>query len=182
MPLAFNVRGQQNEFVVVSSGLHLNPENAITLEVRCCIREPRPDATLIARPCAADWRPPYVVYRLGFHRSTCLPEFELLFRGDSQPTTILAPSSIPLGTPIHLAGTYGGRSMRLYVNGTEVALREKTGTLACSDQPTVFGARSSTAVGGLFAGTLAELRIWEVARAANGRGGTGFLGQSISRS
>lgn len=163
MPLQFNVN-RKDQFVTVTAALELNPRSEATFEAVCTLFENGHDPTVIARPALVKWEPPYVVYRLGFSGSSRLPEFQLLFEGERVVTTILGERPVELRKPTHLAGTYDGKSMRLYVDGLLVTSKEKVGELATSNQPTVFATRSSTDPGGLFVGTLQEFRIWQVAR------------------
>ena len=163
MPLLFNVRCK-DQYATISDEPHLNPLKAITLEAVCSLYEDGRDPTVIARPAGRKWEPPYVVYRLGFHGTTRLPEFQLLFQSDASLTTIRSDRPVDLRRETHLAGTYDGSSMRLYVDGMLVASFKKPGSLAKSEQPTVFATRSSTEPGGMFVGTLAEFRIWSNAR------------------
>jgi len=166
MPLLFNVR-QENQFVTITSPApHLNPTDAVTFECVCTLAKDGTDPTMMARPAGRKWEAPYVVYRLGFYGSTRLPEFQLLFENELQLTTIRSNRAVELERPTHVAGTYDGTTMRLYVNGLIVASIEKPGRLATSEQPTVFATRSSTEPGGLFVGTLQELRIWNIARSS----------------
>ena len=163
MPFLFNVR-RKDQYVTISEVPELNPSKAITLEAVCALHENGQDPTVIARPTGRGWEPPYVAYRLGFQGTTRLPEFQLLFESDTSLTTIRSERPVELQRASHLAGTYDGVSMRLYVDGTLVSSLQKPGSLAKSDQPTVFATRSSTQPGGMFVGTLAELRIWSRAR------------------
>lgn len=163
MSLQFNV-GETDQFVTIHSIPEQNPQDAVTFEGICVLMGDGQDPTIIARPSSDSWKPPYVVYRIGFEGSNRLPEFQLLFKNDIEITTIRGEHPVDLGKPTHLAGTYDGTEMRLYVHGRLVASLKKAGKLACSKESTAIGARSSTAIGGFFVGTLQELRIWRTGR------------------
>lgn len=84
MPLLFNVQRKDQFVTLTSPAPDLNPANAVTFEGVCTLFEDGDDATLMARPATSRWEAPYVVYRLGFHGSTRLPEFQLLFENEPE--------------------------------------------------------------------------------------------------
>ena len=71
---------------------------------------------------------------------------------------LLGPSAIPVGTWTHLASTYDGATLRLYVNGTQVASAAQTGALLTSGFPLQIGGDSF--YGQRFAGTIDEVRVY----------------------
>jgi concanavalin A-like lectin/glucanase superfamily protein len=80
-------------------------------------------------------------------------------------TTLAAPAgAIVAGRPAYVAGTWDGATMRLYVDGTQVASRSLGGA---ADQ-TLTGARigSTDATSGFFAGTIDEPALYGVALSA----------------
>lgn len=161
--MLFNVR-RKDQYVTVTSASKLNPIEGCTFEAICTLVEDSADPTILSRPLHATWETPFVVYRLGFRGETRIPEFQLLFEDEQDLTTILAEHPIERNCPTHIAGTYDGKRMRLYVNGVLVASHEKRGKLQSSGQPTVFATRSTTDVGGMLVGIFQEIRIWSVAR------------------
>ena len=75
-----------------------------------------------------------------------------------------APATLPLNTWSHLALTYDGATMRLYVDGTQVATRAQTGAVATSNGLLRIGGNAIW--GEWFAGKLDEVRIYDRALAA----------------
>ena len=73
-----------------------------------------------------------------------------------------APAAIPLNSWTHLAATYDGTTLRLYVNGTLVASRAQTGALAASTNPLQIG--GDAIYGQYFAGRIDEVRVYNTAR------------------
>ena len=81
----------------------------------------------------------------------------------------LLEGDIYSGTPddnrwIHLAGTYDGAVMRLYVDGTEIATAAITGRIRVDDNPVTIGGEENgpdpQVVDGEFEGLVDEVRIY----------------------
>lgn len=53
--------------------------------------------------------------------------------------SVTAPAIVTANTWVHLAGTYDGTTIRLYVNGTEVATAAATGALRTATTPLIIG-------------------------------------------
>ena len=75
-----------------------------------------------------------------------------------------ATSVLPLNTWSHLAATYDGATLRLFVNGTQVATRASTGATVISASPFRIGGNSVW--GEYFAGLIDEVRIYNRALTA----------------
>lgn len=71
---------------------------------------------------------------------------------------LYAPAALPLNTWTHLAATYDGTQMRLYVNGFLVANRAQSGTIAVSSDALCIGANAYTGLHWL--GRIDEVRIY----------------------
>jgi PKD repeat protein len=74
-------------------------------------------------------------------------------------TNLSGTSLLPLNTWSHLAATYDGATMRLYVNGVQVASAPQTGPIAASSQPLTIGSNWS--------GLIDEVRIYNRALSAS---------------
>jgi hypothetical protein len=74
-------------------------------------------------------------------------------------------AQLPLNAWTHLAATYDGTTLRLYVNGTQVATRAVTGTIDGSSLPLRIG--GNNVWGEFFKGTLDELRVYRRALTAS---------------
>lgn len=74
----------------------------------------------------------------------------------------LGPSNLPLNTWTHLAATYDGATLRLFVNGSQASSSPRTGNIALSASPLEIGGDS--VFGQFFQGMIDEVRIFNVAR------------------
>ena len=83
---------------------------------------------------------------------------------------LTSPSTLPLQTWIHLAGTWDGSEARLYVDGTEVTTAEVGGPLSAETNPVVLGGNGnggSRTVSELVPGRLGDIMLYRRALAAN---------------
>ena len=71
---------------------------------------------------------------------------------------------IPVTTWTHLATTYDGATLRLYVDGVQVSSKPQTGTLASSANPLQIG--GDDIYGQYFSGLIDEVRVYNVALTA----------------
>ena len=74
---------------------------------------------------------------------------------------VFGTSALVANTWTHLASTYDGATLRLYVNGAQVSSVARTGTLASSTNALQVGGDSL--YGQYFAGTIDEVRVYNVA-------------------
>jgi hypothetical protein len=100
-----------------------------------------------------------------------------LYANDNVPrpaTTIRVPagdlsaagtSGIPLNQWTHLASSYDGATIRLYVNGTQVAQTSTSGSMVSSTAPLRIGGNAIW--GEYFAGAIDEVRVYRRALAAS---------------
>jgi O-glycosyl hydrolase len=72
--------------------------------------------------------------------------------------SVVGPSPLPLDTWSHLAVTYDGSTMRLYVNADQVASRNQTGSVATSGDPLWIG--GNAVWGEYFDGSIDEVRVY----------------------
>jgi hypothetical protein len=89
-----------------------------------------------------------------------VPSFGL----SASPANLRAPSALPLNAWSHVAGTYDGVTMRLYVNGVEVANQAQTGALALATGPLTIGGNAG---GENWTGLIDEVRIYSRALSAS---------------
>ena len=73
---------------------------------------------------------------------------------------------LPVGVWTHLATTYDGTTMRLYVNGVEVSSKPQTGVIATSNGALKIGGNSVFSGGEFFHGHIDDVRIYNRALSA----------------
>jgi hypothetical protein len=147
-----------NDRVAVPDAASLDLTNRMTLEAWV-----RPTAT------SNDWRTvllkersPGLAYALYAGDDVGpRPNAWLTIGGDR---SVIGPSSLTASTWAHLAVTYDGTTVRLYVNGTQVATRAQTGSMAVSSGALSIG--GNTIWGEWFAGQIDEVRVYNAALTA----------------
>ncbi|MFC4357169.1 LamG-like jellyroll fold domain-containing protein [Halobium salinum] len=86
------------------------------------------------------------------------PRFRLKTGGST--TKLVASSTVPAGEWVHMVATYDGGHMRIYVDGTQVAVKQKTGTVSTnSEVPVALAANPSGAQS--LDGNLDEVRVYD---------------------
>ena len=95
-------------------------------------------------------------YYLEGTSSSGLPTFGGTFGGAN--ANVYGGSTLPVNTWSHLAGTYDGATLRLYVNGALVSSQTQTGTIATSANPLQIGGDSL--YGQYFQGAIDEVRVY----------------------
>jgi hypothetical protein len=76
-------------------------------------------------------------------------------------------AKIPAGAWSHVAGVFDGSTWRLYVNGVQVAAKADTqGPIASSGTPLIGASLINTTISRFFKGSIGEVKISNVARAA----------------
>jgi hypothetical protein len=76
-------------------------------------------------------------------------------------TLAVGSSALTVNTWTHVAATYDGSTLRLYINGTQAASAVQTGTILTSTNPLEIGGDSI--LGQYFQGMIDEVRIYNVA-------------------
>jgi PKD repeat protein len=143
-----------NSLVTVNDSAVLDLSAGMTLEawINPTILNSQQWMSVIYKPVTTSATVDYVLQ--GSSRSSEVPS-----AGVSVSTSnVSGPTILPLNTWSHLAGTYDGTTMRLYVNGVQVASQAQTGTIAASTQPLTIGAN--------WAGLIDEVRIYNRALGA----------------
>jgi len=84
------------------------------------------------------------------------------FINNGTSTSVTSSENLPMNTWTHIAATYDGASLKVYVNGTLAGTVANTSALPSGVDAWYFGKAASGS--NLFPGTMDEIRIWNVAR------------------
>jgi hypothetical protein len=85
--------------------------------------------------------------------------------GTFSSSPLYGPAALAANTWSHLAATYDGATVRLYVNGVQVASRAQTGNIATSSNPLQIG--GDTDYGQYFSGIIDDVRVYNRALSAS---------------
>lgn len=89
--------------------------------------------------------------------------FRLKTNGTST-TLVASTGSLSDDTWYHVAATYDGSTMKLYLNGTEVGSSAKTGTITTNSAVGAYIGANPPSIDNPWHGAIDEVRIWNVAR------------------
>ena len=145
-----------NDWVTTPDANSLDLTNAMTLEAWV-----RPSALGSWRTVIFKERPGGVVYGLFANQGGSRPLGQVFIGSERNAT---GTSALPLNVWTHLATTYDGSFVRLYVNGTLASSTAVTGAMAASTGVLHLGGNSVW--GEWFAGLIDEVRVYNRVRSA----------------
>ena len=102
-----------------------------------------------------------MAYALYANQGTALPAGQVNIGGEQ---SVLGLAQLLLGAWTHLAVTYDGASLKLYVNGSQVGSKAQSGPIPTSTGPLRIG--GNTIWGEYFAGLIDEVRVYNRALSA----------------
>ncbi len=146
-----------NDLVTVADAPGLDLSTGMTLEAWV-----RPTANTGWRTVVTKEQVGNIVYGLFSNSDTARPS-GIVSVGPSQDI-VRGPSALVLSSWTHLATTYDGSVLRLYVNGLLVASRNVSGAMPNSSQPLQIGGNNVWAE--WFVGTIDEVRVYNRALTA----------------
>jgi hypothetical protein len=114
------------------------------------------------RTVAIKEQPGQLAYALYSNQGTGRPSGHAFVGGD---VGLAGPSTLPLNTWSHLAVSYDGATLRLYVNGAQVATSALSGPMATSASPLRIGGNAVWSE--WFTGLIDEVRVHDRALSAS---------------
>ena len=138
-----------NALVTIADAPELNLTTAMTLMAWV---KPSSVSTLFTDVIWKD----YFAYFLEATSNTGAPGVGAFINGTAH-VWVPTPSALTVGAWAHLAATYDGANVRLYVNGVQVGISAQTGTIGTTTTPLWIGGSQ------YFSGVIDEVRIYNVA-------------------
>ena len=121
-----------NAWVTVPDAATLDLTTGMTVEAWV-----KPGVTGNWRTAVVKEQPGNLVYGIYANTSANRPEAEVFVGGAT--SSIVGPSALPTGSWSHLAATYDGTTLRLYVDGAQVAQLAVSGSILTSNSPVRIG-------------------------------------------
>jgi hypothetical protein len=151
--------------VVIPSGPALNIANAITIEAWIYVKSTGGQSVQdVISKSSSDVNNSYIFPRTSDRWQTM--QFLLKLNGHADWSVLSIPfksgASISTNAWHHVAGTYDGGTMRIYVDGVLKGSLADQGTITVNSNPLVFGGQTGYEgeYGEYFQGKLDEVRIW----------------------
>jgi hypothetical protein len=142
-----------NDVVTVPDATSLDLTTAMTLEAWV-----RPTALSGYRTVLMKEVSGGLAYTLYAHDNAPKPAAYVRISGKTTSDAVGGTAPLALNTWTHVAVTYDGATLRLYLNGTQVGSRAVTGSLVTSSNPLRIGGNSVW--GEYFAGQIDEVRVY----------------------
>lgn len=168
--LAFFFDGSVNTGVIIGDVPALESMPALTVEAWVCTTDPKGDRAIISKHYSHENNTPSYILRTTWTNNLGTVGFGVDTTGGRTITDfeLNSTTSIADGRFHHLAGTYDGSFVRLYVDGILEAMRPLTGTVRNSTNEVVIGNAGSgnhptkaPETSPSFAGRVDEARIYD---------------------
>lgn len=140
-----------NDLVTVPDSATLDLTAGMTLEAWVY-----PTASSGWRTVVLKESPGYLAYALYSSTTSGKPNARVFTAADNDVT---GPAALPTNRWTHIAATYDGATLRMFVNGAEVVQRAVTGPIATSDRPLQLGGNSIWKE--WFKGRIDEVRVYD---------------------
>src|SRR6266511_2345977 len=149
-----------NDWVTIADSASLDLTSAMTLEAWA-----QPTAIASWPTIATKETTGNLVYGLFASSDTGQAASIVTLSNTGEQAIVRGATILPLGTWTHVAATYNGSKLKLYVNGTQVGSLSANGSIGTSNQPLRIGGNAIW--GEWFQGKLDDLRIYNRALTVN---------------
>ncbi|MDB9939467.1 gliding motility-associated C-terminal domain-containing protein, partial [Cyclobacteriaceae bacterium] len=166
---ALNFNATDNNRIVVADNNALDMTNALTIEAWVYPTKNSGAQTIVSKLSSAQ----AYGYKLTSDNGWSNVFFHLYFNtGNLNITSEVALTPTMLNSWHHIAATYDGANMKIFIDGIEAKSASQTGNIKTNTNELVIGAQRSSSGNNdsdftnYFEGSLDEVRIWNVARSA----------------
>ncbi len=163
---AFSLNGT-NQFVEIPNNAGLNPSTAITVDAWIFVTANTFFPGIVSKGNVGNFAESYDLFLFTGGTTNGQPAFLVNTNGTSTGRAIaVASSTVPLNTWTHVAGTYDGVNVRVYVNGVLAGTTPHTGTIFATSDPVLIGKSNRTPSSfpdSFFSGSIDEPEIYKTA-------------------
>ncbi|HEY2987082.1 MAG TPA: LamG-like jellyroll fold domain-containing protein, partial [Candidatus Binatia bacterium] len=147
----------KNSLVSIAANPDLDLTNGMTLEA--WVFPKSKNGAGMWRNVIAKERPGGGVYNLYSHNDTSFPTLVIVPNSTNTPVDVRGSAQLPRNVWSHLAATYDGSTLRLYINGNLAGSRALSDTVSTSTNPLRIG--GDTLTKRFFQGLIDEVRIYD---------------------
>ena len=150
-----------DDYVEIMDAPELNPSNTITVEAWVKMENYSGLPTIVAKDDWSSAESGYVL-RIDDYSNVNSPQFQI---GSYGWFGVQAPQgSIPYSEWTHVAGTFDGNTLKIYINGAEAGSAAFSGSIAQSPCSVYIGGHYNNYVNRQWDGQVDEVRIWNICR------------------
>lgn len=147
-----------DDYMTISNNPILNPVNTFSVEGWFNPASTATTRTLVSKDSAST----ALCYNLTMNAGGTV---SMTVNTNNGPATATSTTTLVTGNWYHIAGTYDGSNINLYINGALAGTALQTGSVTANNGPIYLG-RTGGATPQYFTGGIEEVRIWSTARTA----------------
>ncbi len=166
---AFSLNGT-SQFVEIPNNPGLNPSTEITVDAWIFVTANTFFPNIVSKGNVGNFAESYALFLFTGGTPNGQPAFLVNTNGTSTGRAIaVASSTVPLNTWTHVAGTYDGVNVKVYVNGVLAGTTPHTGTIFATPDPVLIGKANRTPSSfpdSFFSGLIDEVEVFNRALSA----------------
>ena len=153
-----------DDYVEIMDAPELNPTNAITVEAWVKMESYYDLSTIVAKDDWSSAESGYVL-RIDNYSNINTPQFQIGSYGWFSVNA--SQGSIPNNVWTHVAGTFDGSFLKIYINGVEAGSVSYSGSIVPAPCSFYIGGHHNNYVNRQWDGLVDEVRLWNVCRTEN---------------